>query len=274
MAQLNFEKKGMTMKKAKKLGVGIGVVLVVIILGGVYWFLGGWTIRYNSELDDFFGEGNWEVISEEIKKDRKDFTMRENLFGDTTGAKKEVGFYRDWYIQFENKDGEEEIWKISNHTYVHNHKKYGFFNSKRYSGKNALTLELMEISFAVVEDEVYEDIIKQGLTDEEAQCIYVNMSYQGGNPSPSFYDDLIEEDWFNIEDISAKNYLATDLYDFYLHIGVHDYKMEQLSEEEQDNVKDSLDNIAERLLEAYGDNASFEIRYDGYEVEYVDGQEK
>lgn len=265
-------KKGMAMKKAKKLGAGIGIIIIVIALYGVYRFLSGWTIRYRSELDDFFGEGNWEVISEETKKDRKDYVRRENIFGETSGQKKKVGFYREWDIQFENKDGEDEIWKLSTHTYVYNHERYSFFNPKRYSGKNALTLELMEISFAVVEEEVHNNIVKQGLTDEEAQCIYVDMSYRDGNPPPSFYDDLADEDWFNIEGVTAGNYLATDLYDFYLHIGVHEYRIEQLSEEEQDNVKDSLDDIAKRLLEAYGNNASFEINYDGYKVEYDDGE--
>ena len=100
------------------------------------------------------------------------------------------------------------------------------------------------------------------------------MSYHNGNPPRSFYDDLAEQEWFNVEGVTAENYLATDLYDFYLYIGVHEYKMENLSEEERENVEDSLDDIEERLLDEFGDNASFEIHYNDFDVEYVDGEKQ
>ena len=50
--------------------------------------------------------------------------------------------------------------------------------------------------------------------------------------------------------------------------------LEKLSEQEQENVVNSLENIEYRLLEKYGDNASFEIHYDEYNVEYVDGMKQ
>lgn len=60
-------------------------------------------------------------------------------------------------------------------------------------------------------------------------------------------------------------------YDFYLIIRIHDYRLEQLSEEEQENVINSLANIEKRLLETYGENASFEILHAEYTVKYADG---
>ena len=54
-------------------------------------------------------------------------------------------------------------------------------------------------------------------------------------------------------------------------IRIHDYRLEQLTKEEQENVVNSLDNIEKRLLEKYGNNASFEISYGEYDVEYVNG---
>ena len=113
-------------------------------------------------------------------------------------------------------------------------------------------MELMEISFSVVEEEVHKEIIKEGLTDAEAHCIYVTLSYNDGNPPRTFYDQLARESWFTIEGVTAENYLASDLYDFYLSIRIHDYRLEQLTKEEQENVVNSLDNIEKRLLEKYG----------------------
>ena len=257
------------MKKAKQIGFSIVIILFIVGIFCVYWLLNNWPMRYKSELNQFFGKGNWKVISEDVKRSRVD-TVRYNLLGDSSGQKRRVDLYRDWNILFENENGEEEVWKISNHVYMINNEKYGLFNPKRYKARQALTLELMEISFVVIEEEVHNEIVKEGLTEEEAHCIYVDMSYHGGNPPRSFYDKLAKESWFTIEGVTAENYLASDLYDFYLFIGIHGYRLEQLSEQEQENVVSSLENIEKRLLE-YGDNASFEILYNEYDVEYVDG---
>ena len=145
------------------------------------------------------------------------------------------------------------------------------YSSKRFKARQALTQELMEISFAVVEEEVHNEIVKEGLTEAEAHCIYVNMSYHDGNPQRKFYDKLAKESWFNVGGVTAGNYLSSDLYDFYLIIRIHDYRLQQLSEEEQQNVINSLANIEKRLLETYGENASFEILHAEYTVKYADG---
>lgn len=259
------------MKKSKKIVVIIAIIFLIAGVFSAYWSLSSWPIRYKSELNKFFGKGNWKVISENVKRRKKEYTYRYNLSGDSYGKRRKIGIYREWNILFENENGEEEVWKISNHVYKVNNKRYGLFSSKRFKARQALILELMEISFAVIEEEVHDEIVKDGLTDEEAECIYVDMSYHGGNPPRSFYDKLAKESWFTIDGVSAENYLATDLYDFYLDIRIYDYKLEQLSENEQENVINSLENIEYSLLEKYGDNASFEIHYDEYDVEYVDG---
>lgn len=260
------------MKKAKKIGITAAVIIGLIGLGVLYWFLSGWPICYRSRLNDFFGKGNWTVVSE-VNKSKREYMSRSRFSDGSFGAKIRMGiFYREWYILYENEDGEEVVWQISNQAYQYNHAQYGIFNSRRYRGRQALTLELMEISFAVIEEDIHNDIVKRYLSDEEAENVYVLMTYEGGNPPKSFYDDLADEPWFNIEGVTAENYLATDLYDFYLRIGVYDYDAENLSEEEKDNIMDGLEEIEERLLEEYGGDASFEIYFDGYKVEYVDGE--
>lgn len=132
----------------------------------------------------------------------------------------------------------------------------------------------MEISFDVVEKEVHKEIVSKGLTDEEADCIYVELSYHDGNPPRSFYDKLAKEDWFTIEGVTAENYLKTELYDFYLIIRIYDYRLEKLSGKEQENVINGLVNIEERLLEKYGEDASFQILYGENNIRYKDGEKE
>lgn len=189
------------MKKIKKFGI-LGI-LIVIIIGAIacYFMSQNWTIRYKSELDDFFGEGNWECIDEETKESliyTEYISVRSNpaLSGEVPGK------FKNWYIKFENCNGEEEVWYITNHVLKINHDEYGFFSGRRYSNKQALTLELMDDSFGMVSDEVYQDIVLNVLTEEEAECLEVTMSYDGGNPKPDFYDALAEEPWFTVNEVT------------------------------------------------------------------------
>ena len=264
------ERKGISiMKNVKKIGIGIGIIVCIAIIGCINWLWNDWTIRYKSQLNNFFGKGNWEVVSDEMKYNRRHITKK-GLLGES-GGRERIGLYREWNILCANENGEEEIWEISTGVYVANHERYSFWNPKRYKAKQALTLELMDLSFVVVEEEVRDEMIKEGLTEEEADCFNIHMSYHGGNPKPSFYSKLAKQSWFTMDGVSAANYLNSDLYDFYLGIRIYDYEFEALSEQEQENVRNYLENMEESLLEKYGDNVSFEIHYEDYKVEYVDG---
>ena len=51
------------MKRIKPVGVVIGIGLVIaLIFGGIYVY-SNWPFQFRSELDHFFGKGNWKVIS-------------------------------------------------------------------------------------------------------------------------------------------------------------------------------------------------------------------
>lgn len=65
------------MKEIKKIGIGILVFVIAIVIFGIYWLISDWTFRYHSELDEFFGKGNWEVVSEEVESE-KIATIRSN----------------------------------------------------------------------------------------------------------------------------------------------------------------------------------------------------
>lgn len=261
------------MKKVKQFLITL--VVIGVVAGGICGYLAfqNWTVRFASELDRFFGEGNWECVSEESKTSRM---YTEYYRSRDTGLSEEVpGSYKNWDLMFTKKNGEPEIWTITNHTWKINNDKYGFLSSKRYSAKQALVLELMDISHGLVCDELYTELISGQLTESEADAVQMIMTYEGGNPEPEFYDKLWKEVWFNSTDATVADYLTSELHDFYLYIRVYDYKLEKLADEEKANVLACLQKVEQTLLERYGNFASFEM-YFGEEqgeerVEYVDG---
>lgn len=250
--------------------VFLAVAAVAVWLCGTYLGSGNWPQRFHSELDEFFGEGNWQCISEEEKESRMyTVTVRSANTGLDT---EEPGTYKNWNIEWTTPAGEKEIWTITNHALKINHDRNGLLSGKRLSNKEAFILELREIAESIAAEEVRKDIIEKILTKEEADCLAVYLSYHGGNPAPEFYDNLWEEEWFRADAVTADQFLSTELYDFYIRVQVYDYRFEKLSNEEQQHVIDSFDAMQQALLEQYGNHASFEIYLgEGYSVEYIDG---
>jgi len=262
------------MKKLKN-NLTLILIFILIIFAIVFYYQSKeWPNKFKSELDHFFGADNWKCISEETKEsiiytDYIRIRSNPELSGEIPGK------YKNWYIQFNNKYGEEEIWSITNHVFKINNDKYDLFHPKRFSSKQAFIQELMNISFEIASEEVFNEIILSELSQKEADCIDVSISYHGGNPKPEFYDALFKESWFTANKVNAENFLACDLYDFYLYIRAFDYKVEKLTDEEQQNLFNSFENIQKKLLQKYGKNASFEIYFDKeHKVEYIDGNKQ
>lgn len=254
----------------KKIKTSIIIILVILIIIGIVIGINkyfSWPVRFNSEFNDFFGEGNWKTISEETKKSiiyTKYYSSR-NLYG------KEVpGKFKNWYIEF-NNDKENIVWKITNHTYKINNDRNFIFSSDRLSAKQALGREFMDISFQIIGEDIKNNYLST-LSTNEIDCLRVELSYDNGNPKPKFYSDLFKEDWFNVEEIKAINYLNIDPNKFYIDIFTYDYKLEKLSEEEKSNLYNVLVDTEKKLLEDYQDKASFRIFFnDEYDVEYEKG---
>lgn len=258
----------------KKLKIIIPIIFIICIIAVIIFFVvisKNWPVRYASRLDNFFGKGNWRCIDEETKKSilvdkHIHFHDHPELDYDTPAK------YKNWYILFTNKKGEEEIYSITNHAYIINHDKYNIFSSKRYSAKQALTLELMDISTSLSSDVIFDKYISNLLPSNISDCISVEISYKGGNPNPDFYNKLAKQDWFNIDDASAEEYLSTDLCDFYIYIKAYDYKIEKLTDEDKQKLFNSISTIEEKLLEDFGSNASFKIYFSKEcNVEYSNG---
>lgn len=182
------------------------------------------------------------------------------------------GKYKNWYIQSKNKQGKNIVFVITNHSYKINSDKNWLFSSKRLSNKQFFVMELMENSFKIIGDDIKDKFISDVLTAEEMECLKVEISYKGGNLKSEFYSDLLKKEWFNINDISAINYLTFDSYNFYIDIFAFNYKINNLAEEKRQNIYNSLTIIEDRLLKVYDEKASFRIYFnDQYKVEYEDG---
>jgi len=244
-------------RKAKKIGILIAVILVIaVVLGGIY-YMQSWPLRFRNVFDQFFGKGNWELLSSETEISRiYDVYYHAS---DSLYSSERDGTYHDWNIEFTNRDGEQEVWTVTDHTLKINHDRRGWFDPMRYSARQALTLELMDISFAVAAAEVSRNVLEAVLPAAEAECLEVDISYHDGNPPPEFYDQLARKPWFTANKVTVQDYLDTDLYDFYIRIHAHDYRVEKLTPQEQQHLMDSLETIEQALKDTYGGDAAYEI---------------
>ena len=249
------------MKILKRL---IIVIIPIILIAGYFVIKDAnenWPKKFNSEFDTFFGQGNWESVSQQTK-DSLIYDEYIIVHSSPNLSQKVPGTYKEWDIVYRNADNKREMAIVTDHTLKINNNKYFIFNPKRYSKKQALTLEFMDISFSVCGNKVMQESIAPYFNEREREALIVDISYDGGNPKPEFYDDLIKQDWFNIKDVSAEDYLSYDKHEFYIYIRSYDYKLNKLSDEEKENVLNSLEKIEKDLLERYGENASFEIYID------------
>lgn len=252
------------MSKVKKAVIIFSFVTIAVLIVCVYFVWHrqqNWPVRFHSELDHFFGEGNWEYLSEETKESRM-YTVRYYSDVPAIANKEFPGDYHNWDICFSNRNGEKEIWTITDHAMKINHSKKKLFSADRFSAKQAFLRELMEVSFSAAEDNIHKELLQKLLPEQEAACLEVDISYRNGNPPPDMYEKLAKESWFTANQVSASDYLTSDLYDFYLWIHAHDYKVEKLTESERQHLMGSIGKIETLLHNTYGEHADYEIYLD------------
>lgn len=247
-----------------KLPVILLIPIVILLLVGWYC-LRSWPIRFHGTLDDFFGNGNWQTVSEETKdsiifKRWNALTKRE-----------QEGTFHEWNIAFENQAGETEVWTISDHTLKINHKENWFpLDAERYTARQALGQELLWIALDVAGEEVRTETLGTILPEEELDCLAVDISFLDGLPDGGVYDRLLEEPWFNVRDANADRFLQSNQYDFYVDVFAHDYRVDDLSEAEQSHLYHSLGAIEQALQNTYGAQVDYEIYLgEGYQAESV-----
>lgn len=257
----------MEKKKRSKFIILVPVLLIIAVIAGWY-YLRTWPLRFQGQLDNFFGKNNWEVISEDTKESLmydKNITIR-----DAAWSSEEIpGQFHEWDIAFTNRDGDIEVWTISDHTMKINHDKYWLLSPDRYSAKQALGQELMDISFSMAGEQVHKEILQASLPKSEADCVVVDISYRGGRPDPELYDELLDAPWFTANDVTAEDFLRSDLNDFYIDIYAYDYRVDDLTSDERKHLLGSLTDIENLLKNTYGDYVDYEIYLgDGCRAEY------
>lgn len=261
------------MKIIKKTMTILIIFAIVAGLIGGYIYNTNWMYRFKGELDQFFGEDNWEYIDKESKSSPYVSDYRKGYRYGTPSEVPET--YHNWYVHFHNRYGEEEIWKFTDHTLIINNDKYGIFSSKRFTKKQALYQELMYLSFYLVGKEILHEVILEVLTENEASIFDVKISFRGGRPDRKLYSYLSKQPWFNVEEVSAEHYLTSDKHLFYIDIFAFDYRFEKLTEQEQKNVINGLEEIERRLLERYGEHATFSIYInEENKVRYKNGEKQ
>lgn len=259
------------MKKIKRNVIKFIILVCTIGLITSYFLNQNWTYRYQSELDQFFGEGNWEYLYKE--KNESSAFKKYSPASNNSPSREFPGKYNNWHIRFDYKYGEEE-WYISDHILKINKDKHGFFSSKRLSSKQAFYLELMDIALYVASNEIFNEFIRNELSEKEANTIDVAM-YPNGRPKPKLYSSLSKEAWFTVNDVTAEDFLSYDSQEFSVVIRARDYRLVHLTDKERQNVNEGLDSLEKRLLEKYGEYASFEIFFDGeLKVKYIDGEKQ
>lgn len=250
----------MEKKKHSILIVLVPVLLIGAVIAGWY-YLRTWPLRFQGQLDDFFGKDNWD-ISEDTKESLmydKNITIR-----DAAWSSEEIpGKFHEWDISFTNRNGDTEVWTISDHTMKINHDKYWLLSPDRYSAKQSLGQELMDISFSMAGEQVHKKILQALLPGVEADCVVVDISYRGGRPDPELYDELLDAPWFTANDVTAEDFLRSDLNDFYLDIYAYDYRVDKLSSDERRHLLGSLTDIENLLKDTYGDYVDYEIYLGG-----------
>ena len=259
------------MSEQKNCGWIVPLVILVLIIAGLVagWFiLRTWPLRFHRELDQFFGAGNWESVSEQAKHSMMYdlYIIRgTGLSGSTDGS------FHEWDIAFTNREGEPEIWTISDHTLkINNHDHWFPLDPGRYTAKQALGQELMELAFDMAGEEVLDETLSDILTESERASLEVEISFHGGRPDRKLYTQLLAEPWFNIQELDAEKFLQSDLCDFYVDVFAYDYRVDDLSEIEQEHLYRFLGDIEQALRDVFGDYADYEIYLgEGYSAEYT-----
>ena len=241
------------MKKTKMILAGI--CILGVLAGGVFgWYaMRNWPLRFHRELDAFFGEGRWRVLSQDVETSRmyRVYQGGSQLYGDYRPGK-----YHEWKIGAVDSQGRETVWVLSDHAYRIRRSRKQLFARAR----DGFARELLDCAMTMAGEELRETVLGKLLSQEERDCLRVTVSYRGGNPKNC--GDILKKPWFTADKVDAGHFLETDFWEFYIDIFAYDYRVNTLSEEKKDHLLGSLSEIQQALRDAYGDAAAYEIYLD------------
>jgi hypothetical protein len=236
-----------------------GVLSIIFILIIVLFVVNSQTYKgvFTRELDDFFGKGNWEYIGREDKRTNL-YKKRVKIVEDITVTRK--GEYSNYIVKY--KDDEYKMSTLKNDL----------------SKEVWAVRQIMDIAtMGILPEYLYENIILDVYNPDLADIFRVEIGYSNGNPKKDFYSKLDKQDWFKADLVTVENFLTWEeakKYNFQIYIRTFDYKIEKLSESEKLELYEGYDKLIVKLLETYGDDASFEILIDeDHWVKYKNGVE-
>lgn len=227
------------------------LLLITLVIAGVLGaahYAHMWPLRFQNELDAYFGEGKWEwVSSEDTEEYRHDIYWR--VPNNPTQCSPGAGKHHSWYIAFEDPTGQKWMWRMTDHIYYVTMHHRGAFSG--FSARDGITAELMDLSFRRGCCLLSRKTLGQVLSQEELNCLRIEVSYRGGNPGHPLYEKMRQQPWFDSGHL--KEYLSWDYHDFYLNIYPYNHRTDRLSPELQAHLLSSLPQVEAALQQALGE---------------------
>ncbi|MGN0518708.1 MAG: hypothetical protein ACI4II_08315 [Acutalibacteraceae bacterium] len=237
---------------AIKLFMGVIFILLILVIYNListYFGSSNYPVRFKDELDNFFGEGNWECTNVE-KKTTSMFSDDEYYAGDYTLNSRRDGTYRVWTIQYVDSQGNSCEDYISNFTHF----------MHKTSNKTVLAMELHEIALNHASDELERTIAKDIFTQDEIEN-YISIIRFGtvNRPETSYYKNLLHQDWFKIHHATPLSFLSQEGEVYTIDINLIMKNADTADKSDIEDVKEKATKFANLLVEAYGKYASFDL---------------
>ena len=224
--------------------ITVAAAVIIMPLLQTYGGNSNYPVRFEKELNNFFGEGKWECVNHEDKKsaDLPDYV-------DADGFKTE-NYYTVWTIEYTDSEGNRKECDISNHdALVYN-----------VSGETILARELLDMVVESAEDEIKNDVVKKAMTREllweHSTLVSLTPAYEIDN---DYYNSLLKKSWFSIEGATAKSLMTAIDVPFILTTKISFDKADTAKQSEIDEMIQCTEDYAEMLVESYGENIAFEI---------------
>lgn len=251
----------------------IVVYVVVFALAAFIYFLPSiirkdWPTAYKAEFDKFFGEGNWSVVSDEILEEIR--ADKPYYFDDVLQGAKYHGEYQQWNIQYKDKDNNEHVWKITDIGQRSHNQHLLIFFPDYMSDKEALINEFVETAHYVAGEQVRDNVLEKVLSKEQSNSLDSYVFYMVYLPDSNLGEKLWEQDWFNIKTISAKDILQSELAESQIRILANKGRLLDLPVAQQQEVRESAEDIARRIEDEYGVNTTYEVIIDVDHKAYSD----
>ena len=242
------------MSAVKKTAVYLLAALVIAGALGLLYYMNNWPLRFKNDLDLYFGEGNWQWISQDETEDYR-YNIYHRIPNNPAHVNPKPGRFRNWYIAFEDPQGEKWLWRMTDHVYKINMHHRGAVSG--FSARDGVTAELMDLSFRQGAMGISKKVLSPILSQEELNCLKVVVSYRGGNPGPSLFEKLRKQPWFRCG--HAKEFFTWDYHDFYLDIYPNNHRADRLAPEIRDHLLGSLGRIETDLQIYLGEYCDYKV---------------